>query len=943
MPASRNYASYTSNIEYSLKSSDRYDSGQTFFTAEIEYTNATSGSTSGEDDEGTFVNTDATESNSLNDFTSFVDDSTEHGAIDGLTSASTSAFTSIEGETVTEMTRTIITRNGQYSGGETSQHSVSEDAFYITTTYSQTDNSFSFETNDNPTFTASRSGRFKHDFTTFGAVTNSSTVLNVTDSDSNNTVADEAFTDVVSYQYATASAKNEGAGGSSRETLSTSTSSKEFVNYTSVNFAEAPLIQFSGLTTSAAYSVGETDYSGSTTTITSSIRQGGNSSSSTIVAIEKSGSGFTNKTFGPEDETGFVTEGGETNTGTTSTFEDSGPPESDLTGSGSTSTSSIFIIPSVSTDVLTTYTFEDTGSVTTTTSTEVSKAFGLPSSLSITDTMRTFTLESTSLTRSSEIYSRTSTKQTVDIVTSPYDYEVFEFKEIVYEGGWGVYGFTETQTLGDSIAFSTIEKDSLSTKVTIPPNELKPLGSQSIQNTVTHTTETNSEEIVFSAPTSSTTPTRQTTLRNNTIDPATFFTINTDSPTGSGFRNHNFYDSTGTTFDTTTGSASLFIKESDVTDLIGADFTTTNITKTSFDRDATLLTRSFRFTTIHTTFETFWDGTSVDSITGNVLFDGESFTAKAVRRIGIPSHTVKKTLTSKILETNVISSVFPSASLVTFESLHLGINFISDTTTKLSERKPCKPASVDYTYNYLTTSKKEIGSREYSYHVSSTKTAESYAIPGALMSNIQGLAYLIKDVRDEGMTIYDRRGNSVTYDNSGGLSLESIAEFSGTFTTVSTLLGETATAKDTYTGTKKFYTLFENTRGATPINDTTITIEDRTIHGFTYDSNGNITTNTNSTQFYFGGRKHYNSAGVMFFNNQNQFTLVDANDTDSTTLVEGDLNKFYEADSTELDANKRYFISTNTVFMVGTSDDVRGQAINTYIYIRNTYENPYDF
>ncbi len=941
----RNYDSYVSSVRYSLKESTRFSTAETSKDTSFAITFATSGATTFTDpDGGITVQTDETSSNTLNDYTSQSSAHTVSNAIDGLAIGSIERGSGITGVTfagATGLNGSNIKNNR--SGNTNFFRSNSEDGNHFSTTFGSAYNTTYTLNNSasNFTFFSSKSGQSIRNFGTLGGLTGSTSYNNNTSHRSNGSQAIISGVEKAAFSYAT------GSGVTSRDGETIVSGQKTQVDFLRqgyktlvvANNTPRTLLNRRSTLIDTVFGTG-TLCTINTTVIEEDSVMGGLQIFSTISNYRNEATYLSTVTMGSDGGSGVFATSGSTNTSTEITAGVTG----DTLQTSSTSFSGSNLSPVVDflTYELETETYEIDLTETTTVSTEVSKVYNLPSSLSNEDTMKTYTTkyEYNSTTVSYEYHVPNSTTSDVDMVTSPYGYEYFEISDIIYEGGWGVFGFTETSTVGE-MEFTTFESSDISTFFEINA-ESREVTTYSMSKSLDENTDTNYTEIIITEYINSeNTDVGADVTYTDTLE-TTITTVNTDSPTSSIYHDHNFYDNTRRSYDTTTATRNLYIGSTSNNPFNNPVNIITQLkTLSQFAEDAIYSEVLTDITNEINATDTYWDNSTVQVLTSKKAGIYDTYTANSVRNIGIAFASVTKLFTSEIQGTNLLLSAIPTPSLITFSSAVLGIKYISDTTTEISDRENCTPPSVKYTYNFLTTSSESVGNQVVKFHVSSTKTADSYDIPLAQVFSLQGLRYLI---RSDDVTVHDKNNNSITYRDDGGLSKESIATFTGTYTTVSTLFSETASATETYSATKKFYTIFKNEDEALS-TDAITTYKSTQIFQTTYDDFGMSILNTSSSQFYFGGCKHFNSLGSVYVKLSNKFTLVDANNTDDTTEMSSNLevSNFDSTNSSELDSGLRYFISTRTEFIGGKGSIIAGGYMNTSTYKRESTRPSYGY
>jgi len=539
--------------------------------------------------------------------------------------------------------------------------------------------------------------------------------------------------------------------------------------------------------------------------------------------------------------------------------------------------------------------------------------------------MRSYILESTEISQTKEGVSSSSVELTEDIVTSPYNYRYYEVSTRVYEGGWGVYGFTDITSVENSLDFTTFGTDQVSTSVEINTNRRIVTYSQenaiASSDTDTTNTTTDAEDFTFTIP--ATTTEGDLEYINNSSVTTTVIEIGSGSPTNTYYRNHNFGGSPATSYDTVEGSSVIYLGTTSADTDRKSTLTTERVISIQSSPYANTYTIVGTFHNMDIVItDTYFDGTNVEELTTNRMRGYTTFTSYKNNFFGVVGGSMSKTFTSIDIGRNIISSAVPAGTFITFSSAKLGMRYISQSNTNISDRNNCFPPEIKYTENILTTTIQtyEGAEAEATLHTITTRDDQSYDIPVAQRYSINGFNYLI---RDEELTVYDNLKNSITYDDTSGRK-ESRATFAGSFTTVSTLSdGETATAKQTYVGHKVFNTFFDNVDGAVTMQDFTTYDEGRFFGG-----NGFYDT----YEFYFGGCQHYGSNGTLSYAQSLKFTLVDRNDSGITTEISGDLSDSGFT-TTELDLGGVYFISTANEAIAG-SENRYGSQLVTKTYAR---------
>lgn len=902
----RNYASYVSSIGYSRMPVSRFPEGRT------------TGSSSTQVIHDTSDGSDATR----NDYTQGGVSHSEEGAIPGLETSGISKTNTFLGVTTESGRTSTLSRIGNgFSGNTEVNNSGSKDAGWSTTTYSQTDHTFGSETTGNPTFTASNQGAVFHTFTTFGVLTASSSQIASTQRDSNLFKRDNSYESRASFRGMAGGRTQSGNGGSTHENNGTTTSSRNNLAGTINEVVYAAYTVSSLSKTDFEYEADSDGITVKSTAAYTRISTGGNTTAGTTSFNNIYASGLSEVYYDSNDSPHtFTTTYLDTEAGSTTA---SGEPNQ-TSFTSSTSGSSVSALQNSlsyfrTTDSRVIYDQEGfPGGLTEgSTSTEVSKVYNLPSSLSNTDTMRSYIVTITDASQTYETYTYTTVEETNDSVTSPYDFQLIRVSSNVYEGGWGVYGITDTSLAG-SLDFSTFKTDQVSTLVEINtgdkeisriPLQMSPVGS-----------ETSSGEFVFVRPTTTTLEGKSYVGFSSTE--TTIITINSNSPTATYYNNYNFKGKAATSSDTVVGISTLYFDTTSSDTKNRSDTTESQSTITTYNRATSYTFTSNNQKGAVATLQTYFDLDKVKSFVDASRFIAESiYTETSFTGIGFADFGVSKTLIRNISQRNTIIEAAPRPNLATYSSRVVGIVYISDSTTKIDQRDNLRPPNIQYTTPFLSTTTQSFPAASDDATVVSvtTMTDESYAIPNAQIFSINGFRYLI---RDETLTVYDALNNSITYDGTGS-RIESRATFTGTLEVTSTLpTGDTTNTTDTVTGYRNFDKIFKNIDGAGGIADV-LTVHDTTAYG-----------GATGLRLYFGGCRHYDSQGTIVYAHSHKMTLVDRNDSAKTTEIAGNLNNFYGSSSTELDKHTPLFISTRTEMIVG-SQNFPGSAILTKTYARS--------
>ncbi len=897
MYATRNYVQHTSSIDYSLKDSSRYTQGITKFESSTEQTYS-----------------DASRSD--DQYTRYEARTTENGAIDGLATEGFSFGTTFSQGTASSGKTSNGSKIENGLSGDTTISQTSVRPSGTTTTYSQTNHTHGGTySGANTRFVSSNVGAYIRNYTTSGVISESVDSVLFRKKRSDRIDYEASVSENNPQRAVNANSVQSANGGTTYDGVGTTTSARNNVGGTIEVIIFAPYIRSTISKTSIEYEYGSENYTIYSTAEYTKISSGGNTYNRTQSHVHDYRSGKSEVTYDSEGNAGVYTTGyTDTDDGTTANDTESGAPYN-TSFSGSSSGSQVKNIIYGRSYFKSNQSFEiyDGGLSVGTTSSYVSRVYGIPSSLSNEDTMRIYIAETAEASQTVEDYSYSETVETNSIVTSPYNYDYFEISTIVYEGGWGVYGFTDTSVLPDSVQFTTFVTSDVSTSVELNTGSKE---ITTISLACPSYTETSLKEIVITRPTTTGGPGRDM-IRNISTE-TTCITINSDSPTATYIYNNNFGGEAATSTNTIEGDQTIYFETtSNVTNRNSTETTNRGTTFSVNQGVKTFALVSNFFRAPVTISDTYFDLGEVQTFTYDSFYGQSTYSAETFTNVGVINADVSKTITRPLSKRNTIIDNIPQASLVTFSSKKLGIVYISDSTSKVDERNNIRPPNIKYTQNFLTTTTQSYASIDATVHSTTTRIDSSYDIPFAQKFSIHGFNYLI---RDETLTVHDANNNSITYEGTNG-SIESRATFNGTYTTRSTLFDKAEVdATDTYTGHKKFYKFFENNDGGYPIDDF-LTVDTQVAYG------GGGTYN-----LYFGGCRHYNSNGSLHYKASKKFTLV-GNDIGDTTEISGDLANSLQRDSTKLDKHSRYFISTKSEIIVG-SQDINGEAITIRTYKR---------
>jgi hypothetical protein len=936
---SRNYIEYVDSVEYVLKEASRYYHGTTSHTYSEQFEPPT--------DQDTSVD------NADREYTSDSAYTQHQGAIDGL---ATGGFTSRTNYSRTEGSASSLHTGSNAAGKSGDSKSAYRTEFAGSTkTYEQTeDGDKSQYTGNNTKYNSSREYTNKRFVSTIGEVNGDTEGTGATLEDSNGRTVNQVFIYNDPLNAITNAHTHSGKGGY--------TSQGDFTRSNSYSNEGGRLVELSpALRTQIVKNITKSATKRESEKFTVNIMiegttavQGGNTYKVTDSHLHATGSGLTSITYDSDDNAGQLVEGTQTQTGDTDTYAASGATYSNTY---TFSYSKSGLNRTGRTQSMGTYSNTFEGTNIKNDSYPISLYYGLPESLSNTETMRIYSFESSEMTQTIHGVIRSTFVEDNAMLLSPYNYDYYEISTIIFEGGLGAYGFTQTDVLNHSLKFTTFKTEDVSTKVVVNANSRRILTRALSCNAVSKSE--NTDDTGDTGNTGDTGDTGDTDSTNNDTDntPKTEYTkpvqdssagttniINAttltsaitvnyyESPTGSAYRDHNFYDETASTRDTTTTNVTLYYRTS--SSYSNGKHYTKGIETVEVDLGEKIVTwtDTNEYFEAYNSTETFFNFDEVEEYEVTKL--GVTSTYEEIKRsqIGIFDASVNVIITEHARETNIIYEDVPTPELYSFSSRPLGLMYLSDSTTDIGKRQVCNPPVISYTEDYLTSTRQTHVFQDATVVTLKTHNKHSYYIPNIQQFYLDGHPFLI---RDEKLTVHDIRANSISY-NSTGERIESRATFRKTYTTRSTLVdGAEVDVTDTYNGTRLFNTFFKNIDGCTPMDDLP-TCETRFINAIEYNQNGDSYFVLGSEQYYFGGCPHYNSQGKIYFLNSHKFTLVDREDSNKTTVVSGNLQQWRGNDSIALDMHSNYFISTKTEHIAGSTDARLGN-VATRIYKRNTY------
>ena len=571
--------------------------------------------------------------------------------------------------------------------------------------------------------------------------------------------------------------------------------------------------------------------------------------------------------------------------------------------------------------VKTTSSFQVDSDETTTTSTHVSDVYFLHSSLSNTDTFKIYTSTNTSDTNTDNntgrtqvtkeqtrtVYTTETSTETNTIITAAYDYDSFLLKTLHYEGGVGIFGNTDTNSIETTYTSFNTHSTSIAENtdsVNLSTTSFSLALSSSGTADTSLTTETN-----LTKPTTFITESNDV-LSVTTSDTTETFTDFPDPHPASAtrYKSHGFLEATKESYNTAEKESLLIFS----TETEGLTRSTSESSILRFQNRSQILTTTEA--TVHNTATqllTYFDLSSIQTFEDTITRTEEGTTERLLN-MGSNGASVTKQSANPKSTYNTLSDNNFVVTLVTWFSSVPGVRFISDDTAEISDRKNLSPPLIKYTENFLTTtvqtypmmSGSQATATSATIYTTSTTSRESWQMPGAKQYRLQGFSFLIKDKE---MTFHDTRNCSITYSD-GDEIMASRATITGTYTSNVTTSSVTSNVTLTFSNTESvFRSLVENKDGAIDVEDvTTISL-------------GYILRSTSAN--HFGGRRDYTNEAVMRFRSDARLTLVafgtDGTTNSSTTEISGKLDTDEPFQSTTIDTHKRLFLSTKTEYVIG--------------------------
>lgn len=613
-------------------------------------------------------------------------------------------------------------------------------------------------------------------------------------------------------------------------------------------------------------------------------------------------------------------------------------------------------------DVASTGTIDDVVFFTSTTTTErikVTDYYDLPTS--IYSTLEDVFTSTTTTERTNQYVERTRSQimyskgdETNDYKTSPYLYNVYTYSTFHYVGGWGATANTED---ADEMQYTTLETSPDMTEFATN-NQTKSFSVYAPVQVVLSDT-SDSDRITLTI----------TTIDINGVGEAYTTTAFTDSninyavgalPSNTRYSDNNFFDSTirsfstsikqdgSITFQTTETNGSINATEEKLKFLVIKDDSVTFQFTRSANRDD------------YTSLQTYYDGDTISTFENVGIADvdlgGAESTIPSTTAVFVGSvEPTKMDGTDKITpqakftinfikELSVgtyLRSVLPTIHCHTFQSLATqNIPYISETDSVATKRKNLLPPEISYTEQYLTTTKKTVpNGNNFTVHTTESRSDISFFMPSGQRFSKQGFFFYINEING---SVFDSLSNSITYDDTEG-TMEKIQTFTNTYSSTTNTYNDTTDNFEfttTFTLTSLFRTTFKLN---TPTSvEEIITNYNLTINETFINESGEIETffaSQYTDQLYFGGQNHTDKEGLIVFPCTNKFTLVDCEDSNNTTEISTDLTKSFRLNSTSstLGLHKKYFFSTRTEFILGSTNDVVGDFAYTEYDRNDTY------
>lgn len=302
----------------------------------------------------------------------------------------------------------------------------------------------------------------------------------------------------------------------------------------------------------------------------------------------------------------------------------------------------------------------------------------------------------------------------------------------------------------------------------------------------TRETDTTMPSMTYPITTRLDTTTRTFNAKINSSIEYSYYKIGTQ--TGSNYASNGFLDETIITRDLTTNSSSIFIDQ-----ISASDFSYFPTTTTAREVKTT--------PTIETTLQTIFDSSGIGT-----YFDGEQILTYN-KYTTSSSHYTQETTVGTLIDvigryvsySKTINTIKPDA----FDSFNLRQNeidvisyrsmpflydekaFCSVTNTDRQSRDKASPPDVDYKEFFLTTT---VDSNSVTRYSQTTRTAESWFIPQAQESSINGMIYFPKS---ENFEIVDHGTNTMSFsENNQNTQIVQV-----TFSTVSDGLTRSTTSQ----------------------------------------------------------------------------------------------------------------------------------------------------